>query len=141
MSGAKPFLDTNIFLYGLDRSDTRKAKIASDLLDQLLLTENGVVSYQVVQEFVSVALRRFPATMTGPELVSYIRTVFERFEMIRSSIDLIESGLHLRDRYQFSWYDSLIVAAALEANCDVLYTEDLQHGQQIGAMTIVNPFL
>ena len=141
MSGAKPFLDTNIFLYGFDRGDARKAKIAQNLIDELLLAENCVVSYQVVQEFVSVALKRFPAVMSDSELRAYLRAVFGRFEMVGSSLGLGEDALDLHNRYKLSWYDSLIVAAAMEAKCDVVYTEDLQHSQRFGDLVVTNSFL
>jgi predicted nucleic acid-binding protein len=140
MSGRR-FLDTNIFLYGLDRGDLHKLRVAEDLVDHALISENGVVSYQVVHEFVSVALKKFPAVMSETELRAYITKVFQRFEVIGSSLELIENALDLRSRYKLSWYDSLIIAAALEAKCDVLYTEDLQHGQRFGELVVTNPFL
>jgi predicted nucleic acid-binding protein len=57
------------------------------------------------------------------------------------SIDLLKSALELKERCRYSFYDSLIIAAALEADCDLLYSEDLHHGQQIGRLRIVNPFV
>ena len=60
---------------------------------------------------------------------------------VESSLALFERALDVNRRYKSSWYDSLIVAAAIEAKCDVLYTEDLQHGQRFGGLTVVNPFI
>ncbi len=56
-------------------------------------------------------------------------------------MSLYGEALRIRERYKLNWYDSLIVAAALEAKCDVLYTEDLQHGQRFGELVVINPFL
>lgn len=140
MSGIKAFLDTNVFLYGLDRADSRKSGIAEDLIDKALLSQSGVVSYQVVQEFISAALKKFPMVMSETELRAYIAKVIQRFEVVDSSLELIEVALDVRHRYKFNWYDCLIVTAALEAKCDVLYTEDLQHGQRFGDLVVTNPF-
>jgi predicted nucleic acid-binding protein len=60
---------------------------------------------------------------------------------VESSLALFDEALAIHIRYKLSWYDSLIVAAALEAKCDVLYTEDLQHGQRFGDLVVMNPFL
>lgn len=102
MSGTRPFLDTNVFLYGLDRTDQRKAKIAEDLIDQVLLTEEGVVSYQVIQEFISAALKKFPLVMSEIELRAYVAKVFQRFELIGSSMELVADALDLHQRYKLS---------------------------------------
>lgn len=62
------------------------------------------------------------------------------FEIVSWSTGLVRRAIAVREKCLFSWYDSLIVAAALEARCEVLYTEDLQHGQRIEGLRIVNPF-
>ena len=139
MSGSA-FLDTNIFIYSLDRVDKRKAKTALRLIQDHAAGGSGVISFQVVQEFFNVAFKRFPSVMTAEDGGIYLLTVFRPFLRVHSSIALYSEALSIRARYQLSWYDSLIVAAAAEAKCSVLYTEDLSHGMKVGAVRIENPF-
>src|SRR5437016_7098895 len=137
----KFFLDTNIFVCSFDRTSPAKAKRATELIREAVDRSKGVVSYQVVQEFVNVALRRFGPPMTLAEAEQYLGTIFRPLLAINSSQVLYAEALRLSGRYRFSWYDALIVAGAVEAQCSVLYTEDLQHGQRFGSLQIENPFL
>jgi|ERR1019366_1681749 predicted nucleic acid-binding protein len=134
------FLDTNIFVYSFDTSATAKLRRSMQLIRQAVATGKGVVSYQVVQEFFNVALRRFAPSMTVAEAEQYLGTVFRPLLTVHSSQALYAEALHLQHRYRLSWYDSLIVAGAIEAQCSVLYSEDLQHGQGFGDLRIENPF-
>ena len=134
------FLDTNIFVYSFDVSAPRKARRARELVRQAVATRKGVISYQVVQEFFNLALRRFAEPLSAPEAEQYLATVFRPLLAVQSSYALYAGALQLGARFHLSWYDSLIVAAGLEAECATLYTEDLQHGQQINGMLIQNPF-
>jgi predicted nucleic acid-binding protein len=134
------FLDTNIFVYSFDTSATAKLRRSMQLIRQAVATGKGVVSYQVVQEFFNVALRRFAPSMTIAEAEQYLGTVFRPLLTVHSSQALYAEALHLQHRYRLSWYDSLIVAGAIEAQCSVLYSEDLQHGQGFGDLRIENPF-
>ena len=79
--------------------------------------------------------------MTPDEAEQYLGTVFRPLLAVNSSQTLYGEAIRLTRRYLLSWYDSLIVAAALEAECGVLYSEDLQHGQKIGNLRVENPFL
>jgi predicted nucleic acid-binding protein len=106
-----------------------------------LFQQKGVISYQVVQEFFNVALRRFTPPMIAVEAEQYFTTVFRPILGVQSSTVLYIEALRLHAGGNLSWYDSLIVAAALEARCDLLLTEDLQHGQRFGSLRITNPFL
>lgn len=139
MSG-RFFLDTNIFVYTFDPAARTKATKAASLIRRAADTGEGVVSYQVVQEFFNVAFRRFSPTMTVPEAEQYLITVFRPLLAVHSSPALYISALRIKANYRFSWYDSLIVAAALEANCTTLYTEDLQDGHEIETLRIRDPF-
>jgi predicted nucleic acid-binding protein len=94
-----------------------------------------------VQEFFNVALRRFAQPMKVADAEQYLATVFGPLLAIQSSQALYTEGLRLAARFHLSWYDSLVVAAATEGQCNVLYTEDLQHGQQFGETQVMNPFL
>ena len=139
MSG-RFFLDTNIFVYTFDRNVRTKAIKAVNLIRKAADTGEGVVSYQVVQEFFNVAFRRFSPAMTVAEAEQYLITVFRPLLAMHSSPALYLSALRIKATYRIGWYDSLIVAAALEANCAILYTEDLQDGSEIETLRIQNPF-
>jgi len=141
MSGGRCFLDTNVFVYSVDPSDPRKSAIAVRLIRSSVVEENGCTSYQTVQEFLNVALKKFSSVMT-PELASiYVLNQMKPLVTIESSMQLFIHAIGVQGRYTLNWYDSLIVAAAIEARCDVLYTEDLQHGQRFGDLVVTNPFL
>ncbi len=137
---AKYFLDTNIFVYSLDVTAPRKAKRATMLIREGLEAGNGIVSYQVVQEFFNVAFRRFSKPMSSFAADEYFNTVFRPLLAVHSSPALFVSALQLYEQHHLSWYDSLIVAAAREGGCAFLYTEDMQHGRRIGELRIEDPF-
>jgi predicted nucleic acid-binding protein len=140
----KFFLDTNIFVYSFDAHASgqapAKAKVAVDLVDRAVETRQGIVSYQVVQEFFNVATRRFSIPLTPAESEQYLTIVFRPLVGVHSSTALYFEALHLRAEHRIPWYDSLIVAAAMEADCSVLYSEDFQNGREFGNLRVVNPF-
>jgi predicted nucleic acid-binding protein len=135
------FLDTNIFVYSFDRGAGAKSRRATQLIRMALNTQKGIISYQVVQEFFNVALQRFAQPMKVDEAEQYYSAVLRPLLGIHSSQALYLEGLQLQSRYRLSWYDSLIVAAAIQAQCQILMTEDLQHGQKFADLRIENPFL
>jgi predicted nucleic acid-binding protein len=135
------FLDTNVFVYCFDTGAPTKARRARELVRQAVATRKGIISFQVVQEFFNVALRRFAQPMNVAEAEQYLATVFRPLLAIHSSQSLHMQALQLASKFHLSWYDSLIVAAATEGHCTVLYPEDLQHGRQFGEMQVQNPFL
>jgi predicted nucleic acid-binding protein len=135
------FLDTNIFVYSFDQSAPAKAQCATQLIRRAVATRNGIVSYQVAQEFFNVALRRFAQPMTVAEAEQYLATVFRQLMAVHSSQALYGAALRLSDRYRLPWYDALILAAAVEGQCRVLFSEDLQHGQRFENLRVENPFL
>jgi len=135
------FLDTNIFVYSFDHSAAAKARKAAQLIRKALTTRKGIVSYQVVQEFYNVALRRFAQPMRQGDAEQYLATVFRPLLAIHSSQALYSEALRLQSQASLSWYDSIIVSAAIQAQCDVLFSEDLQHGQRFGSLRVTNPFL
>jgi predicted nucleic acid-binding protein len=139
MSG-KFFLDTNVFVYSLDVTAPAKARRATQLIRDGIETRNGIVSYQVVQEFLSVAFTRFARPMSTFAAEEFLGTVFRPLLAVHSSPALFVSALQLHHQLRLSWYDSLIVAAAQEAKCTLLYSEDMQHGQRLGDLRVENPF-
>jgi len=135
------FLDTNVFVYSFDRTAPKKARRATQLIRQAVATRKGIVSYQVAQEFFNVALRRFVQPMTAADAEQYLATVFRPLMAVHSSQALYGAALRLSDRYHLAWYDALILAAAIEGQCNLIYTEDLQHGQRLEGLEVENPFL
>ena len=139
--GKRYFLDTNVLVYCFMEGDREKRGIARKLVKRALGSRDGIISYQVVQEFFNVAFRRFAQPMTAAEAEQYLITVFRPLLAVHSSPALYMEGLGISRRCQLSWYDSLIVAAALEGRCQTLYSEDLKHGQEIEGLRIENPFV
>jgi predicted nucleic acid-binding protein len=137
----KFFLDTNVFVYLFDTTAPAKAKKAARLVRDAVDTGKGIVSYQVVQEFFNVALRRFAHPMSGAEAEQYLITVFRPLLAVHSSPSLYVEALRVAGKHRFAWYDSIIVASALESRCDTLYSEDFQHGRQIEGLRMENPFV
>lgn len=136
------FLDTNIFVYALLTSEPRKKLRAVQLLEQALASHTGCVSYQVIQEFANVGLRKFAQCFSVHECKQFIDAAMQPLNRVVSSPELFEAALNLHDETRYSFYDCLVIAAALQAGANVLYTEDLQHNQLIdGRLRIVNPFL
>jgi predicted nucleic acid-binding protein len=104
-----------------------------------LLAEGGCISVQVLDEFAAVARRKLNMSWEETrESLAAIRTLCETPTPL--SIETHEAALEIAARYRYSIYDALILAAALEADCETLYTEDMQNGQVIGPLTIRNPF-
>jgi predicted nucleic acid-binding protein len=125
--------DSNVVLYMLSR-DSAKANRAAQLLER-----GGTISVQVLNEFTAVAVRKFG--MKIGEVRDLLATVRERCEVTPLEIATHDQALELANRYRMSIYDALIVAAALASKCSILWTEDLQHGQRIQQLTILNPFI
>ena len=134
------FIDTNIFVYLFDETDARKRNIAEQLVRTALEKRNGLISHQVVQETLNVVTRKLPVTMTVDDARRFFEQILLPFWQAMPSADLYRCGLGIQGRYGFSFYDALIIAAALESGCIQLYSEDLQHGQRIENLTIKNPF-
>lgn len=138
---ARFFLDTNIFAYSFDRSAPAKASRATSLIRRAIETREGIVSDQVVQEFFNVALRRFAEPMQPAEAEQYLATTFGPLLAVHSSHRLYAEALHLAATHSLAWYDSLILASAIEGECEALYSEDFQHGRRLGSLRVVNPFI
>jgi predicted nucleic acid-binding protein len=136
----KYFLDTNIFVYAVRPVSSHKTQVATQLISDGLDHGTAIVSYQVVQEFFNIAFRKFARPMSSFEAEEFFNTVFRPLQMVHSSPALFVSALQLYGKLKLSWYDSLIVAAALQAECSILYSEDMQDGRTIQNLKIENPF-
>jgi len=131
---AKPFADTNIILYTIGR-DARKQDIA-----RAIVATHPVLSVQVINECVSVCLRKL--SFSREQAYAFGKAVMERTDVLPLDSVTLERAATLAIRYQLSHWDALVVASALLADCDRLYSEDLQHGQVVDdRLRVVNPFL
>jgi predicted nucleic acid-binding protein len=141
MNAVRHFLDTNIFVSTFDLEAPPKAKRAQDLIAGALATGAGITSYQVAQEFIALARKPFHTPMSLEQIDRYWHTALRPLLAVHSSPALLIRALDLARRDELSWYDCLIVAAAIQGGCEVLYSEDLQHGRRFGDLVIQNPFL
>ena len=132
------FLDSSVILYVFD-VDERKQEIAKSIVDDAL--GGGVsISFQVVQEVLNVLIRKGATPASDTEARNVLETVLLPLWHVMPTRELYTDALRIQARYRYSFYDSLIIAAALQAGCARLLSEDLQHGQRIEGLTIVNPF-
>jgi predicted nucleic acid-binding protein len=130
---ADRFFDTNVLLYLLS-ADPSRANRAEEVL-----AAGGIISVQVLNEFSSVAMRKL--RMTVAEVREVLEPIMALCEVVPLTVQIHQRGLHLAERYGFSFYDASIVAAALESGCMTLYSEDLQDGQVIDrSLAVSNPF-
>ena len=136
----KFFLDTNILVYTFDPGNPRNQKIAFDLVERALATGRGIISYQVVQEFLNVATRKFLSPLSFSDCRSYLNRVLTPLCTVFPGFEFYDRGLDIAERYGYGYYDALIISAAVSGGCTTLFTEDLQHGQKIWNLTIVDPF-
>ena len=135
MKTDRPFFDTNVLLYLLSE-DNRKADRA-----EAIIATGGIISVQVLNEFASVASRKLGMSYAEiRDVLGTVRAVCQTQEVV--TVDTHDQGLDIAERFSFSLYDSMIVSSALQSGCDILYSEDMQHGQEIdGQLVVLNPFL
>ncbi len=137
---AKFFLDTNVLVYSFDQSVPEKQQLATHLIETALQNEQGTISSQVIQEFLSLAGRKFASPLNLRAQRLYLSTVLRPLCHHYPSEGFYERALDTADLTGFSLYDSLIVTAAIDCNCAYLFSEDMQHGRNIQGLTILNPF-
>ncbi len=134
------FIDTNLFVYQLEASDERKSATADRIIRKGIETRNACISFQVVQECLNTVLRKAEIPLSTDETKQYLDNILAPLFRVPASLSLYRRALDLQTRYRYGFYDSLIVAAALDAGCTRLYSEDLQDGQRIEGLTVENPF-
>jgi predicted nucleic acid-binding protein len=127
------FFDSNVPLYLLTADDAR-AQRAEDLL-----AAGGVISVQVLNEFAAVARRKYKAPW--PRVQDTLLALRAVCRVDALTVPVHERAMALAERYQVPVYDALIAASALEGGCDLLYSEDFQHGQHLDGLRVQNPFL
>ena len=134
---APVFVDTNVFLYAIDRADQRKHQAAQVWRAELWKSRRGRTSFQVLQEFFVNATQK--SLSSKEEARAEVRDLLAWNPVALNGVTL-ERGWKIQDRYKLSFWDALIVAAARQAVCGFLLTEDLQSGQNLDGVVVVNPF-
>ena len=134
------FLDTNVLVYTFDARSARKQRIARDLVARALRDRDGIISYQVVQEFLNLALRKFTPPMSAGEAQEFLRRVLTPLCEVFPDSSLYSDAVVIASKSGWTFYDSLIVASAAAGKCRLLISEDLQAGRTIQGVEIRNPF-
>jgi len=140
MSAASPcFVDTNIFVYARDASETEKQSVAMRCLRGLWEKELGRTSVQVLSEYYVTVTAKLSPGLPAAVARSDIRAL-SVWRPLEISTAVMEGAWDVQDQYGYGWWDSLVIASALFLDCAWLLSEDMQHGQHIGPLTILNPF-
>ena len=134
---ANVFVDTNVLLYALDRTDLKKQEKARIWRSELWERKCGRTSVQVLQEFYANVVRKWPSAIEPAR--SEIRNL-QAWRPVTIDMPLLEHGWKIQDRYHLSFWDALIVAAAKSSACCFLLTEDLQAGQELDGIAVIDPF-
>lgn len=138
MSGAKVFFDTNVLAYAQDHDVPDKRERSRQLIAEVVAAGTGVVSTQVLQEFYVTATRKMSV---APLAAKRVLQSFTIFEIVQISPALIEKAIERSVLSQLSFRDALIVSAAASSGCTTIYSEDLNAGEVIDGVRIVNPFV
>lgn len=138
---AADFLDTNILVYAVDLDSPDKRAVAQKLVTRALAEQTGIISFQVVQETLQALTRKSRVVATSDDTQDFLVNVLTPLWKVQPSTAIYTRALRIQSARRFSFYDSLILGAALESGCKRLLTEDLQHGQQVDGLRIENPFL
>ncbi len=133
------FLDTNILVYAYDKHEPAKQKVAQGILKTAFQEDIAVISTQVLSEFFVVVTRKIATPFTSEEAGNLI-SLFRNLPVVEIGGDLVEAAVAVHQRHNISFRDGLIVAAARFQGCKRLLTEDMQSGQTVDGLEIVNPF-
>jgi len=135
----KVFLDTNIIVYAHDRSSGEKNTKAKEIIDYLWESEKGVISVQVLQEFFVCVTQKIP----NPLQIKNARMILEclsTWEVVVNDEHITLQAIDLQEKFKFSFWDSLIIQAAVQSHAKILLSEDLPDGQVVMGTKILNPF-
>jgi predicted nucleic acid-binding protein len=134
------FLDTNILVYANDRTQKEKQESAKRIIADGIISENLVLSAQVISEFFVTITSKIKVPLLKIEARNQI-LLLKNLEIVEIDFSLILSAIEILNEFKFSYWDSLIIAAALKSKCDIIYSEDLNRGQKIHTVKIENPFI
>jgi predicted nucleic acid-binding protein len=136
----REFVDSNILVYAFDRSAGARHTAASRLVERLWQSGNGCLSIQVLQEFFVTVTRKVPNRLPLDEAAERIRD-FANWRVFSPTADDVLAAIELQRKAQLSFWDAMVVQAAAESACEVLWTEDLTDGQAIRGVRVRDPFL
>lgn len=137
MSAADSFLDTNIFVYAVDNNYPEKQKIARKLISELTKNDKAVLSTQVLQEFYNIATKKMGISK---EKARAIIDSLIPVRTIDTTRKIVVNAIEINIKYQFSIWDSLVLSAAKSGGCTRIYTDDLNSGEIVEGVEIINPF-
>lgn len=136
----RAFVDTNVLVYAFDASAGQKKVVADALLTELWETGTGCLSVQVLQEFFVTVTRKVAAPLPADEAAERIRE-FGAWHVFSPDVDDVLQAVALQQKSGLAFWDAMVVQAAAESGCDVLWSEDLNDGQVVRGVRIRNPFL
>ncbi|HUD10111.1 MAG TPA: PIN domain-containing protein [Candidatus Saccharimonadales bacterium] len=136
----KVFFDTNVLVYQFDKTAPRKQQQAIELIEKYIANKQAVISSQVLQEFMNVSLKKFDTKLSIDQLELVMDDLLIPMCHHFPVFDYYKRALRFYSSNSISFYDALIIQAALDLNCRVLYSEDFQDGQKFDGLTIKNPF-
>ncbi len=134
----KVFFDTNILVYSVDERTPEKKVIASNLLDEASRSKNGIISTQSLQEFYNAAVKKLNLSKQAAK--EYVDFFSKQFPVKEISIPLIIKAIDISIKNGLSFWDSLILSAANDTGCILVYSEDMNSGQIICGTKVLNPF-
>ncbi len=134
----KVFFDSNILIYFADGADPQKQQIAEKLIKNAVINDNGVISTQSLQEFFAATTRKLMCSKEKAK--DYLEIFKDSFAVEQISVTHILKAVDICIKNQFSFWDSLILAAATQSGCVICYSEDLTNGQIVEGVKVVNPF-
>ena len=138
-TGSRDFLDANVLVYAHDPRDPAKQAVAQRLLADAIANDTGALSAQVLGEFFNVATRRVVPPLSIEEAAQAIERV-SVLPVVALDLPLVQRAVSTCQRYQISYWDALIIAAAERADCTRIFSEDLNAGQLYHGIPLVNPF-
>jgi len=136
----RTFVDTNILVYAHDLDAGKKHGLAKQVVTELWENRLGVLSTQVIQEFYVTLTRKIPAPLKKSTVIRIIKS-FLNWEIVINDAPIILQACEIEETYNLSFWDALIVSAAYSRNVTTILTEDLNHGQRVEGILIVNPFM
>jgi predicted nucleic acid-binding protein len=135
----REFVDANVLVYAFDSSAGPKQQAAQQLLEKLWETSTGCISIQVLQEFFVTVTRRVAKPLPVEDATARVRE-FATWKVFAPTTDDVLAAIGLHTQARIGFWDAMIVLAAAESGCDVLWTEDLSDGQLLHGVRIRNPF-
>ncbi len=135
---ASCFLDTNILVYSVDEKDKAKQRTARDLIATLVQNDDAIISTQTLQEFYNAATKKLIASKK--DAGSFVKQFSDIIPVHSNTVNDVLAAIDISEASQLSFWDSLILASAKACGCTTIYSEDLNDGQTINGVKVVNPF-